>query len=82
VPLAQVTLADAQAVDPAFDRDVLACANPLSSIGRKLSVGSTGPAAVDAQIGSVREAALVAAARAAKVPRLATLFDALKVEIP
>jgi len=82
LPLAQVTLEQAQAVSPAFDRDVLACANPLSSIGRKLSVGSTGPAAVDAQIGSVREAATAAAARAAKVPRLATLFDALKVEIP
>jgi argininosuccinate lyase len=82
LPLAKVTLTMAQAVNPAFDADVLACADPLGSMGRKSSIGSTGPVAVDAQIAAVREAARSASARAAKVPRLASLFENLKKETP
>ncbi|MFL5124275.1 MAG: argininosuccinate lyase, partial [Microvirga sp.] len=50
VPLAQVTLAQAQEVDPRFDMEVLEAARPRGSVARKLSAGSTGPASVQSQL--------------------------------
>jgi argininosuccinate lyase len=78
LPLAKVTPELAAEVNPAFDAQVLECLDPLSSVARKVSAGSTGPAAVAVQIASLREAARGARATAAKVPRLEKLFQALK----
>ncbi|MBK7863700.1 MAG: argininosuccinate lyase [Archangiaceae bacterium] len=78
LPLAQVTLEQAQQVNAAFDAKVLECLDPLTSVARKVSAGSTGPQAVAVQIAALREAARTARATAASVPRLATLFQALK----
>jgi len=78
LPLARVTPEAAREVNPAFDAEVLQCLDPLTSVGRKVSTGSTGPAAVAVQIGALREAAKAAKDRAGKVPRLDTLFKNLK----
>ena len=54
------------------------CLDPLTSVGRKVSAGSTGPAAVAVQIATLRRSAQAARTTAAKVPRLAQLFESLK----
>ena len=78
LPLARVTAEQAREVNAAFDAEVLKCLDPLTSVDRKISAGSTGPAAVAAQIASLRESARAARERASKVPRLEQLFTALK----
>ena len=50
VPLSQVTLAQAQAIDVRLDELVLASADPRTSAARKTSVGGTAPIRVDEQI--------------------------------
>jgi argininosuccinate lyase len=76
--LGDATVALAQQVDPRFDDEVMEAARALDSVGRKLSLGSTGPAAVQAQISALRQTARTIAARAQAVPRLASLFESLK----
>jgi argininosuccinate lyase len=78
LPLAKVSPELAREVNPAFDAEVLECLDPLGSVGRKVSAGSTGPAAVAVQIAALRDAARAARATAAKVPRLDQLFQSLK----
>jgi argininosuccinate lyase len=78
LPLARVTAEQAREVNPAFDAEVLKCLDPLTSVDRKVSAGSPGPASVAAQIASLRDAARSAKERAARVPRLETLFQSLK----
>ncbi len=81
LPLGAVTPELAREVDPRFDAEVLAAADPLSSVGRKVSAGSTGPGSVAEQIRWLRSSADAARARARAVPRLSTLFETL-VETP
>jgi hypothetical protein len=64
----------AREVDPRFDAAVLEAANPLASVGRKLSAGSTGPNSVQMQIAELRRCAEVAREQAQAIPRLQTLF--------
>ena len=78
LPLGRVSPEQAREVNPAFDAKVLECLDPLTSVDRKVSAGSTGPAAVAQQISSLRESARLARERAAAVPRLSQLFTALK----
>ncbi|MBX5482827.1 MAG: argininosuccinate lyase [Myxococcaceae bacterium] len=77
VVLGTVTESFARAVDPRLDAKVLAAANPLKSVERKQSVGSTSPSSVKAQIAALRAAAQRTAADAQAIPRLAELFSAL-----
>lgn len=74
IPLAAATLDLAREVDGRFDADVLEAVKPFSSVGRKVSAGSTGPAAVQEQIAELRRCAEVAREQALAVPRLQTLF--------
>jgi len=77
-PLGQVTLATAQEVDPRLTADVLETLNALTSVGRKVSAGGTGPESVRAQLTQLRDAAEQAHTRAIAVPRLEALFQTLK----
>jgi argininosuccinate lyase len=74
IPLGAATVELAREVDPRFDAQVLEAANPLSSVGRKVSAGSTGPASVQRQIAELRRCAEVAREQARAVPRLQELF--------
>jgi argininosuccinate lyase len=74
IPLAAATLDLAREVDARFDLEVLEAARPLASVGRKVSAGSTGPAAVQQQISQLRRAAAVARDQADRIPRLQALF--------
>ena len=47
-------------------------------MARKLSAGSTGPAAVEATLGALEAQAKTLAAEGTRVPRLAQLFTSLK----
>ncbi len=78
LPLGKATLEMAKQIHEAFDSTVMASAEPLGSVGRKVSIGSTGPAAVEGQIAALREAAVSARARAARVPKLGALFNTLR----
>ena len=78
IGLGQVTPDIASAIDPRLEGDVLATLKALDSVGRKVSIGSTGPDAVRQQIQHLREVAESARARAAAVPRLSSLFNDLK----
>ncbi|MBF5043256.1 argininosuccinate lyase [Aggregicoccus sp. 17bor-14] len=78
VPLAQVTLAQAQEVDPRFDAEVLEAARPQGSVARKQSVGSTGPASVKHQLQVLQTRAAEIRTQAAGVPRIDQLFQSLK----
>ncbi|HYX90143.1 MAG TPA: argininosuccinate lyase [Myxococcaceae bacterium] len=73
-PLAAATLEMARQVDPRFDAEVLQAANPLASVGRKISAGSTGPAAVEQQLAELRQSAAAARDQANRIPRLQALF--------
>ncbi len=76
-PLASVTMEEARQVDPAFDTEALAAAEPLGSPARKVSAGGTGPASVEQQIASLKARAARIRARARAVPRLDELFARL-----
>ncbi|HET9449556.1 MAG TPA: argininosuccinate lyase [Aggregicoccus sp.] len=78
VPLAQVTLAQAQEVDPRFDAEVLEAARPQGSVARKQSAGGTGPASVKQQLQVLKARAVHIRAQAAGVQRIDSLFKALK----
>ena len=74
IPLGAATVELAREVDPRFDAAVLEAANPLASVGRKVSAGSTGPNSVQTQIAELRRCAEVAREQARAVPRLQALF--------
>jgi len=78
ISLAQVTLAFAQEIDPRFDAQVLAAAQPEGAVARKEVPGGTGPNAVKKQLDDLRSAATRAQKVALGVPRLQNLFDSLK----
>ncbi|MGH7285392.1 MAG: argininosuccinate lyase [Polyangiaceae bacterium] len=57
VPLAKVTITQAQSIDFRFDAQVLAALDPRKSPARKTSAGGTAPERVDEQIQTLRNAA-------------------------
>jgi argininosuccinate lyase len=71
--LAEVTLAEAQAIDASFDAEVLLAANASGSIARKVSAGGTGEASVTAQLVMLRGTAKEACVAAAAMPSLEDL---------
>lgn len=78
LPLGQATPELAREVDPRLTPEVLQTLDALGSVGRKVSAGSTGPAAVASQLQQLRAAAQEARTRARAVPRLEALFPTLK----
>ena len=80
--LSKVPLEVAQAVDPAFDAQVLAAAAPAQAVAAKESQGGTGPKSVDRQLTALYEKADQLAARAQAVPRLEQLLATLTEERP
>jgi argininosuccinate lyase len=76
--LQKVPLELALSVDPALDAETLKVLEPAGAVARKLSAGSTGPAAVEATLKELESQALTLSRRAASVPRLAALFNTLK----
>ncbi len=78
LPLSRLSLEEARAIHPAFDAEVLATCDALSSVGRKATPGSTGPAAIDAQLASLRQQARTAREVAARTPSLASLIRNLE----
>ncbi|MFZ5468614.1 MAG: argininosuccinate lyase [Myxococcota bacterium] len=78
LPLAKASLTLAQGIDPRLDAEVLAAAQPLSSVGRKQSAGSTGPQPVAQALAQLKEAVARTRELAAKVPRIDQLFAHLK----
>jgi len=78
IPMAGVPLELAQSVDPSLDAKTLAVLEPLGAIARKGSEGSTGPKSVEKQLASLLEQSSGLARKAAKTPRLATVFTTLR----
>jgi argininosuccinate lyase len=78
LPLAALTLEQAQAAHPAFDRELLALASIEGAVARRESAGGTGPESVKRQIADLEQRARAAIDRARQVPRLAPLFEALR----
>ncbi|HEY0838731.1 MAG TPA: argininosuccinate lyase [Vulgatibacter sp.] len=77
IPLGAADPAFAASVDPAFDADTLEAASLDGALDRKTSAGSTGVAAVEAQLATLRTEASGALARSAGTPRLERLFESL-----
>jgi argininosuccinate lyase len=77
-PLATLTLDEAQAAHPAFDRDLVALASIEGAVARRESAGGTGPGSVKHQIADLERRAQSAQDRARQVPRIDALFEALK----
>jgi argininosuccinate lyase len=78
VALAQLSPADAQAIDARFDAKTLACLEPAAAVARKESTGGTGPHALEKQWEQMTAQAHALAAEAAKIPRIAALWKALE----
>lgn len=78
LPLARVTLDMARAIDPRFDEEVLRSADPRRAVERKANTGGTGPASVDRQLAELKAHAHAARELARSIPRLDSLFHALK----
>ncbi len=78
IPLAHATPEQARAIDPRFDKKVLAALDSRGSTARKHSPGSTGPAAIAAQLETLGETAHVARAHASGLPRTAALLAAMQ----
>lgn len=77
IPLAKVTPDMAATLDPRLDADVLRALDPLQSVARKRSIGSTGPDAVRAQISELRTRSRAITDQARTVPKLTAVFDSL-----
>jgi argininosuccinate lyase len=77
-PLATLTLEEAQAAHPAFDRALVALASIEGAVARRESAGGTGPASVRSQIADLERRAQAGRALARQVPRLDALFENLK----
>jgi argininosuccinate lyase len=78
ITLRAATVELAQSIDPAYDASILSVLEPAGAVARKMSAGSTGPAAVEATLAIIEAQAKVLAERAAQVPKLATLFTELE----
>jgi len=78
LPLSRATLAMAQAIDPRFDAEVMQACDPRASVTRKRNQGGTGPASVEAQISALQKRAREVGAQAKAVPRLSSIFAAVK----
>jgi argininosuccinate lyase len=78
--LRQATVELAQGIDASLDAATLAVLEPAGAVSRKLSAGSTGPAAVEATLLQLETQAKELAAKSAKVPRLAQLFTSLQAQ--
>lgn len=76
--LRQASVELAQRVDPALDAAMLSVLEPTGAVARKGSVGSTGPAAVEAQLIQLANQSKDLGAKGARVPRLQQLFTTLK----
>ena len=76
--LRQASVELAQGIDPSLDAATLSVLEPAGAVARKLSAGSTGPAAVDATLSTLESQAKALAEKATKVPRLAQLFTSLE----
>jgi len=77
LPLAKVTLEQAQAVDPAFNADVLASLDAARAVAAKQSYGGTGPGSTAQQAEALLAAASSLRARADTLPTLEALFTKL-----
>ncbi|MBS2017780.1 MAG: argininosuccinate lyase [Deltaproteobacteria bacterium] len=77
VPLASYTVADAKAVDAAFDDAVLAVLDPKKAVQAKRSQGGTAPERVEEQLSAIELVAGEIRDRAADQPS----FDALRARI-
>jgi argininosuccinate lyase len=66
----------ARQIDPRFDAEVLAAADPRAAVARKRNAGGAGR--VDEQIAFLEREAVQARESAAAVPRLSALFEELK----
>ena len=82
VPLAQLTLQQAQAVVPQADEAWLRKLDPSAAAKAKLSAGSTGEAALDTQLSTVTTRIQMLNAAAAQVPSLDALFVRLSEATP
>ena len=78
--LAKIDVASAQSVHPAFDATVLAVADPRIAVAAKKSSGGTAPERVLEQIAWVRAAAQELDYKAASVPTLDELRNAIADE--
>lgn len=79
-PLEQVTLEQAKQIDEAFDAAVLATAKVAGSVGRKQSAGGTGPGSIYSQLSSLRSLVDRSNRTLKSLPRLSSLFEAMKEE--
>lgn len=77
LPLAKVTLAQAQSIDPRLDAKVLEACDATTSARRKTSAGGTAPARVQEQLVTLQSVAAKARAAAAAVPSVDTLLGRL-----
>ena len=82
VALSRVPLATAQGVDPAFDAQVLAAAQPAQAVRAKESAGGTGPRSVERQLAWISDKAAALAKVAQATPRLDALMASLEKEQP
>jgi argininosuccinate lyase len=80
--LSKVPLAVAQKVDPAFDEQVLAAAQPAAAVKAKESEGGTGPRSVERQLAWISDKAQALSKTARDVPRLDALLASLEKEQP
>lgn len=80
ISLEQVTLELAREISPDFDEKILAAARVSGSVARKVTAGSTGPGAIYGQLSSLRAAADRNERTLKSLPRLSSLFDAMKEE--
>ena len=76
--MTHVSLELAQSIDPGLDAKTLEVLEPAGAVARKGSEGSTGPASVEKQLKTLTDQAAELAKRAAKTPRLISLFSTLK----
>ncbi|HWV36930.1 MAG TPA: argininosuccinate lyase [Vulgatibacter sp.] len=80
LPLGAADPALAASIDPAFDHEVMRAASLDGALERKRSPGSTGIAAVEAQLQALRARAEAARAKAAGTPRIEALFERIEAE--
>lgn len=79
ITLRAATLELAQSIDPAYDEQVLSVLEPAGAVARKLSAGSTGPAAVDVTLAALESQAKALHNRGSAVPKLSHLFSKLQL---
>lgn len=76
--LRQATVELAQSIEPLLDATTLAVLEPSGAVARKVTAGSTGPAALEASLSELERRAEALTQRAQATPRLYRLFLALK----